>query len=116
MDPVLEEALRRARGARPQFTSDPLIDRLFAICVGLATELAVTRQRLDTLERVLARSGHLDHHQIESYEPTPSEAAERGAQISQLLAVAFRTLLETSAESPEQTSPPASQAKSSPAA
>ncbi len=98
MDSILQEALRAARGTRPQFTSDPLIDQLFAISVGLATELAVTRQRLDTLERILARSGQLDREQIERYEPTAEEAAERGAQVSQLLAVAFRTLLQSPQE------------------
>ncbi len=115
MDRVLEEALQRARGARPQFTSDPLIDHLFAVSVGLATELAVTRQRLDTLERVLERSGKLDRARIESYEPTPEEAAERGAQVSQLLAVAFRTLLETPAASTGPAGAEEAQSKSSPA-
>jgi len=115
MDRVLEEALRRARGARPQFTSDPLIDQLFAISVGLATELAVTRQRLDTLERVLARAGKLDRAQIESYEPTVEEAAERAEQVSQLLAVAFRALLEVPAEGTAAASGDA-HSKSSPAA
>lgn len=115
MNPILEEALRRARGRRPQFTADPLIDQLFAITVGLATELAVARQRLDTLERVLARAGQLDRQQIESFEPNAQEAAERSELVSQLLAVTFRVLLQGVPDASDEGSAD-SQVKSSPAA
>ncbi len=115
MSSILEEALQRARGRRPQFTSDPLIDQLFAISVGLATELAVTRQRLDTLERVLSRTGQLERRQIESFEPTSEEAAERGELVSELLAIVFRALLQSVPEPPEG-APAEGQATRSPAA
>ena len=44
-----------ANGKRPYFFDNPDIDRLIAIVLAMAGELAVARERLDTVERLLAR-------------------------------------------------------------
>lgn len=59
----------KAKGKRPPFTDDPQIDRLVAIVTALAGEVSVLRDRQDTLERLLDRSGALDLAAIETYQP-----------------------------------------------
>lgn len=44
---------RVAKGKRPLYFSDPATDKLMAIVLSLVGELAVTRDRLDALERLL---------------------------------------------------------------
>lgn len=49
-----EERIGRvAKGKRPQYFHDPATDKLMAIVLSLVGELAVTRDRLDALERLL---------------------------------------------------------------
>ena len=51
---VNEERIGRvAKGKRPQYFHDPATDKLMAIVLSLVGELAVTRDRLDALERLL---------------------------------------------------------------
>lgn len=66
------------RGRRPEFTDDPMLDRLYSVTLALVTELAVTRARLDTLERLLARRGTLGADEIESFRA--ADAAETEAR------------------------------------
>ncbi|HYC05619.1 MAG TPA: hypothetical protein VED40_20165 [Azospirillaceae bacterium] len=65
---LLDPALK-AKGRRPYFFQDPAADRLMAITMALAGELSVTRERLDTLERVLAGKGILAQEEIEAFRP-----------------------------------------------
>ena len=44
---------RVAKGKRPLYFHDPATDKLMAIVLSLVGELAVTRDRLDALERLL---------------------------------------------------------------
>lgn len=67
-DPILL-AGAKAKGKRPAYFDDPAIDRLLSILMAVAGELAVTRERLDTLERLLEASGYLDRQAIETYRP-----------------------------------------------
>lgn len=60
---------RKAKGKRPYFFENPESDKLLAITMALAAELAVTRDRLDTIERLLERDGHINRGDIEAYEP-----------------------------------------------
>lgn len=76
-DPVLL-AGAKAKGKRPAFFDDPATDRLLSILMAVAGELAVTRERLDTVERLLEASGHLDRAAIESYRPDRETGIERG--------------------------------------
>lgn len=69
----------KAKGKRPQFTDNPQTDSLVAMVMALAGEVAVMRERQDTVERLLARSGAMDLAEIEAYEPD-EEAEENRAQ------------------------------------
>jgi hypothetical protein len=67
----------KAKGKRPQFADDPQIDRLLAMVTALAGEVAVLRERQDTLERLLHSAGALNVTAIEAYEPDETVLADR---------------------------------------
>jgi hypothetical protein len=67
----------KPKGKRPYFFEDPAVERVLAILMAVTQELAVTRERLDTVERLLEKSGHLDRAQIEAYAPEPEAATAR---------------------------------------
>jgi hypothetical protein len=81
---------RVAKGKRPQYFSDPAIDKLLAIVLQLAGELSVTRERLDTVERLLAEDKVLDRDRVEGYEPAAEVAAEREAKRAEYIARVLR--------------------------
>ena len=89
----VSEALARASakpaGKRPYFL-DAQVEKVMAITMAVAQELAVTRERLDTVERLLAAKGILAHDEIEQFAPTPDEAAERGLWLQEYLARVLR--------------------------
>ncbi|MEE2983560.1 MAG: hypothetical protein VX929_09720 [Pseudomonadota bacterium] len=70
---------RKARGERPYFFDDPNVDKVVSMVMGLAGEVAVARDRLDTIERLLETKGLLKRAEIEAYEPTAVVMAERAA-------------------------------------
>lgn len=70
---------RKARGERPYFFDDPNVDKVVSMVMGLAGEVAVARDRLDTIERLLETKGLLKRVEIEAYEPTAVVMAERVA-------------------------------------
>ena len=112
IDPeLLQLAAQAARGRRPEFTDDPLVGRLFGIVLALTTELAVTRERLDTVERLLARRELLPRDEIESFRPQPPEALERGALHQDYLSRVLRVLLQ---DEPADTVGPSAAAVSEP--
>lgn len=63
-------------GKRPYFLN-PESERILAVTMAVAQELAVARQRIDTLERLLAAKGIVARDEIEGYVPTAEEYAER---------------------------------------
>ncbi|MFQ3594990.1 MAG: hypothetical protein SNJ63_02615 [Sphingomonadaceae bacterium] len=76
-DPVLL-AGRKAKGKRPAYFDDPATDRLLSILMAVAGELAVARERIDTLERLLEANGLLSRAAIEAYRPDRQAGLERG--------------------------------------
>jgi hypothetical protein len=76
LDPVVM-ANRRALGKRPQFLDDPAVERVMSIAMAIAAELSVARERIDTLERLLAARGILTAADIEAFRPDPTAQAER---------------------------------------
>ncbi|WP_226660788.1 hypothetical protein [Microbulbifer aggregans] len=77
LDPITM-AGNKARGKRPMYFKDADIDRLMSILMAVAGELAVSRERIDTLERLLDARGLLEREAIDSYEPDSEAARERG--------------------------------------
>ncbi|MBM4238137.1 MAG: hypothetical protein FJ154_01235 [Gammaproteobacteria bacterium] len=68
---------RVAKGKKPQYFSDPAIDKLLSMTLTLMEELSVTRDRLDTVERLLASKKLLRRAEIEGWKPDPKAEAER---------------------------------------
>jgi hypothetical protein len=77
----IQDALLKA-SARPAgkrgYSITPEVERVLAITMAVAAELAVTRQRLDTVERLLAAKGVLARDEIEDFVPSAEDHAERG--------------------------------------
>jgi hypothetical protein len=91
LDPIAE-ANRRALGKRPQFFDDPAVERVMAIVMSLTGELAVARERIDTLERVLQQQGVLAPDAIERYVPDATAQTARDAWGREYIARVLRIL------------------------
>ena len=70
---------RVAKGKRPQYFADPATDKLLSMTMTLMEELSVTRERLDSLERLLASKQVLDRAELEGWTPDAHAAQERAA-------------------------------------
>jgi hypothetical protein len=77
IEDALAGASAKPAGKRPYFLA-PEVERVLAITMAVAQELAVTRERLDTLERILAAKQVVGRDEIETFAPTKQESAERG--------------------------------------
>jgi hypothetical protein len=62
-------ATAKAKGKRPKYLGTPTEEHLLSMVMVLAEELAVMRERSDTLERLLEAQGVLAQSQIEDYVP-----------------------------------------------
>jgi hypothetical protein len=78
------------------FFPDPNVDRVLGVVMELAAEVYVLRDRLNTIETLLERSGNLARADIESYRPSEQESARRLAERDALIA---RILAPMTAES-----------------
>jgi pantoate kinase len=67
----------KSKGARPYFFEDPAVERVLNIAMAVATEVAVVRERMDTIERLLESKGVLFQSEIENFVPTDEQAEER---------------------------------------
>ncbi|MEM7730846.1 MAG: hypothetical protein AAF311_16560 [Pseudomonadota bacterium] len=79
----------KPKGKRPYFLKDPDVERVLAVVMAVAQELAVTRERLDTVERLLESKG-ITQADIEAFQPTPAQADARGAWHQEYLARILR--------------------------
>jgi len=86
---ALAGASAKPAGKRPYFLH-PETERVLAITMAVAQELAVARTRIDTLERILEQRGILSRADIEAFAPTKEEAAERGAWVQEYLVRVLR--------------------------
>ena len=69
---------RHAKGKRPDFYPDePGAERTLGILMALVTEVAVLRERLDTIEQVAAAKGLLSSEDIENFEPSIEQREAR---------------------------------------
>lgn len=67
----------KAKGKRPYFLHDAQTERVLAVTMAVAQELAVTRERLDTIERLLADGRPVTAESIDAYRPDAVAMAER---------------------------------------
>jgi len=75
-DPI-RLAAAKARGKRPFFLDDPQAEQTLSIAMAVAGELAVVRERMDTIERLLEEAAVIKRQAIEAYVPGEDAARER---------------------------------------
>lgn len=96
---------RQGRAERPVFFPDePAADKLFAIVNALITELAVLRERQDTMERLMAQKQVVSADEIEAYRADDEAEQDRRAWRDTYLRRVYAALLED-AESDERNTP-----------
>jgi hypothetical protein len=88
-DDALSGAGNKPAGKRPYFLA-PEVERVLAITMVVAQELAVARQRIDTLERLLFEKGVLAEGELDAYAPSPQAAVERAQWTQEYLARVLR--------------------------
>jgi hypothetical protein len=81
---ALAQSAAKPAGKRPYFLN-PEVERCLAITMSAVQELAVTRQRLDTLERLLADKNIIARVEIEQFTPSREAAAERALWVQEYL-------------------------------
>lgn len=89
LDP-LKLAGNKPKGKRPFFLENPDTERVMAITMAVAQELAVMRERMDTIERLLENKGTISRADIENYDPPKEIAEQRGAWTQEYLARILR--------------------------
>ena len=95
---------RHAKGKRPEFFPDePAADRLMTILMSMVTEVAVLRERLDTVERLAATKGVMSAAEIDEFEPDLAVREAREAWRQEYL---DRVLQVLANEVEEQGAPP----------
>lgn len=82
----------KAKGKRPQYFDDPAVDRILSIVMAVAGEVAVLRERLDTVERLLEAKGSVTRAEIEAYVPDRAAGNERGLLHKDYLARILRAV------------------------
>ena len=80
----------RAKGKRPYFFKDPDVERVLNIAMVIAMEHAVTRQRLDALERLIEQKGLLKREELEQFQPDPAAEAQRTLWMKEYIARVLR--------------------------
>lgn len=68
---------RVAKGKKPQYFSDPAIDKLLWMTITLMEELSVTRDRLDAVEQVLEGRKLIKVAEVDGYVPSGAAAGRR---------------------------------------
>jgi hypothetical protein len=87
------EAVRLPRetlGKRPHFFDDPALDQMMTFIVELTTEVAVLRERLDTVERLLDTRGSITRADIEAFRADAGAESERNVWRDAYLKRVFR--------------------------
>jgi hypothetical protein len=67
----------KSKGGRPYFFNSTETERVMNIAMAIATEVAVVRERMDTIERLLEAKGIISQKEIEDFVPTDEQAEER---------------------------------------
>ena len=87
----------KAKGKRPQYFDDPALDRMLSILLAVVGEVAVLRERLDTVERLLDAKGAISRDDIDGeavhlarLEPEADAAYQRGLATKEYIARVMR--------------------------
>lgn len=84
LDPTQAALLANAKpkGKRPAYFKDTMAENHFSITMSVVAELAVARERIDSLERILISKGLLSKDEIERF--IPDEQAAQDRQLAQV--------------------------------
>lgn len=80
----------KAKGERPYFFDDPAVERVFSITLAVATEVAVMRERLDTIERMLEAGQPVTKAAIDAFRPDNDAGRERQMWHAEYISRIFR--------------------------
>jgi hypothetical protein len=98
---VNTRANAKAKGKRPWFFENRDAEKVLNITMALAQELAVTRERLDTLEQLLQAKGVLSTSEFDRYVPNKALSEQRSASQQAYLARVLRVISQEIAAIPE---------------
>jgi hypothetical protein len=88
------ELQKKAKGQRPEYFKDPAIEKTLSITMALAGEVAVMRDRLDTIERLLESGETFSRSAVDAYIPSPAVREERDAWRDEYLGNVLRIVLQ----------------------
>jgi hypothetical protein len=87
---IFQLANKKAKGKRPNFLDDPAVERVLSITLAVAGEVAVMRERLDTIERLMETDQKVTRAAIDNFQPSMEEARERAMWQQEYLSRIFR--------------------------
>ena len=95
-------ASAKAKGKRPWFFDDPAVEKVLGMTIAVAGELAVCRERLDTVERLLQAKGILTRDEIETYVADREAEQARNLRQRDYIARVLRILQQAGADAKEE--------------
>ncbi len=96
LEEAAQEGIRLARiakGKRPDYFADPATDKLLSMVMVLAQELAVTRDRLTTIERLIEENGLFEIAKIDNYTLSDDQVEQRSERHTAFISKLLRTVL-----------------------
>jgi hypothetical protein len=81
---------RVPKGPKPQYFADPATDKLLTMVLELIGELSVSRDRIDTLERMIEQAGLFKASDVDAYLPDETVNAARAERRARMLSRIFR--------------------------
>jgi hypothetical protein len=88
----IARAGKRAKGKRPNTLQDFNDERTLSILMAVVGEVAVLKERLDTVERLLDSKGTISRADIENYAPVGDAAYERSLATKEYIARIMRPM------------------------
>ena len=76
-DTTANKLPRKAKGKRPQYFDDPAVDKLHLMLMAVIEELSVSKDRIDTIERLIENKGLFKREKIEQFKPDIKAEQER---------------------------------------
>lgn len=84
------ELQKKAKGQRPQYFENPAIEKNLSITLALAGEVAVLRDRLDTIELMLEMGDQVTRKAVDAFVPTPEVREQRDTWRDEFLSNVLR--------------------------
>lgn len=85
-------AIAKSKGKRPSYLDATANDHLLSMIMVLSEELAVTRERADTMERLLVSKGILRSDDIDEYVPDTEAGLERQVKNTEFVSRLIRSI------------------------